>query len=350
MKPAVLVTAPSQGGYGGIETFVLSLSEALRTTGAVKVRLVFKLVKGFTLSNALGGAVKERAGWCRIVRRASLPLAWEIHQSDIVHAQNASPDTVLFAWLMRRPLLLTIHNRLEGRPSLRRRMWRCAARLANRRWYNSGFVAQSWGSAQPDSDVVFTAMQVKFGFADLAPRRGFFFIGRWIENKGADTLIEAYRQARIDRARFPLEMAGSGPLLKPLSDRVRALGIEGVRLHGFVDEARKESLYRHAAWLVAPPNTLEDMGVTPMEARGKGIPCIVTRDGGLPEAAGSDALVCPPNDPAALARCLEAAAAMEGQEYERRARSTFEELKRQIVDAGFYVNEYVRVLGQASVI
>jgi glycosyltransferase involved in cell wall biosynthesis len=37
--------------------------------------------------------------------------------------------------------------------------------------------------------------------------------------------------------------------------------------------------------------TREDFGLTAVEARNLGVPCIITRDGGLPEAGGKQALI-----------------------------------------------------------
>ncbi len=71
--------------------------------------------------------------------------------------------------------------------------------------------------------------------------------------------------------------------------------------------------------MVVPPNTKEDFGLTAVEARNLGVPCIITRDGGLPEAGGRQALICEPNDPRALAELLQQAAAMSETEYAERA-------------------------------
>ena len=41
----VLIVAPSQGNYGGLEAFVLALGESLRDLPEFSARLCFKLVQ-----------------------------------------------------------------------------------------------------------------------------------------------------------------------------------------------------------------------------------------------------------------------------------------------------------------
>ena len=101
---------------------------------------------------------------------------------------------------------------------------------------------------------------------------------------------------------------------------------------------------KNARWMVVPPNTKEDFGLTAVEARHLGVPCIITRDGGLPEAGGSQALVCEPNNPAALAQLLETAAAMSESEYAERATRTREELARELEPIEFYARAYRRLV------
>jgi glycosyltransferase involved in cell wall biosynthesis len=115
-----------------------------------------------------------------------------------------------------------------------------------------------------------------------------------------------------------------------------------------VDEEQKAEVIRNSRWLVAPPHTREDLGLTPIEARSVGVPSIITRDGGLPEAAGSQALVCEPHDVAGLARLLQQAATMDETEYERRAEICRHELETFLRPMSFYTEQF-RQLGAARV-
>jgi len=322
---------------------MFSLPSETNVCEVAQIRLAFKLIRGHkTTQNVLDAMSICRAACC-IVGNAGIKLFAEIHWAEVIHAQSPSPDIILFAWILRRPVLLSMHNRQSERTGLYPFIWRLVMRLPEKVWFNSSFVAKSWKECArlAGSSVVHPATQIRISFSDIDARKGFFFISRWVPNKGADTLIEAYRIANIDHKNNPLHMAGEGPLLQSLKQHVEQMNIEGIYFHGFVDEQTKLKLYDNAAWLVAPSNWQEPMGVTPLEARARGIPCIVTLDGGLPEVAGTDALTCEPGNPIALARCIEIATRMSSIEYVRRAKSTFYELQRQLVAPQFYGNEYL---------
>jgi glycosyltransferase involved in cell wall biosynthesis len=97
--------------------------------------------------------------------------------------------------------------------------------------------------------------------------------------------------------------------------------------------------------LVAPANTREDMGLTPIEARNVGVPAIVSRDGGLPESGGPAALLCEPGRIDDLTAQLERAAAMPETEYAQRAALAKASLKSYLRPMSDYVGIYERVIG-----
>ncbi len=92
--------------------------------------------------------------------------------------------------------------------------------------------------------------------------------------------------------------------------------------------------------MVIPPDTGEDFGLVAIEARNLGVPCIITRDGGLPEAAGTEALVCEPGDVDGLAGLLRRAASMGEEEYAGRAGRTQSSLQDELVRPAFYAETY----------
>jgi len=100
---------------------------------------------------------------------------------------------------------------------------------------------------------------------------------------------------------------------------------------------------RHAKWLVVPPHTQEDMGLTPLEARNVGVPVIASRDGGLPEAAGPAALLCEPGSVPDLKRRLLEAAAMSEADYTERAQRGLFTLTAYLTPLSFYPEAYRRL-------
>jgi glycosyltransferase involved in cell wall biosynthesis len=340
----VVIVSPCMGSYGGIEAFVLAVADALRKEPDMEVRICLKRVTGFVLQPSLKEILKPY-DVIYVDRGADRDLLEAIRWSDVVHLQNAPPDVAFATKWHRKPLVCTIHNYMGREFTLHRLLWRVAARMADARWYNSQFVWETWEPKQKraGSRKVPTVSRLPEGWTPPEQRRGFVFLARWIANKGADTLVDAYAQAQLDREQWPLTMMGEGPLRKLIEYAIEKRGIAGVRVLGFVDEETKTREIQNARWLVAPPNTMEDFGLTPIEARSLGVPCIVTRDGGIPEAAGKHALICEPADPAALARLLEQAAAMGEVEYAERARRTKAELATELEPMEFYANEFRRI-------
>lgn len=343
----VLIVSPCQGGYGGIEAFILAVAAAVRREPDMEVRICLKRTKGAKLQPDLKTMLKGED--VIVCDRADRDLVEAIRWADLVHLQNASPDVIFLAKLFRRPLVLTIHYYMARKFDAHRLLWRLGAKLADERWYDSNFVWNTWEPRRksPRSRQVAPVSTLPEGWTPFAERRGFAFIGRWIANKGIDTLLDAYAQAQIDRAAWPLVLMGDGPLRSMIEYAIRKRGVEGIEVLGFVDPQTKTDRIKNARWMVVPPNTNEDFGLTAVEARNLGVPCIITRDGGLPEAAGPQALVCERNNPAALARLLEAAAAMSEEEYARRATRTREELADELVPMEFYAQSYRRLARRA---
>jgi glycosyltransferase involved in cell wall biosynthesis len=172
-------------------------------------------------------------------------------------------------------------------------------------------------------------------------RGGFLFVGRLVDSKGVDVLLDAYERAGLDPAAWPLTIVGDGPMRAELEAQSRDAGLRGVRFLGFVDDPAKARLLAASKWLVAPSHAHEGLGLVVLEARHAGVPCIITRHGGLPEAGGRDALVCEPRDAHGLAALLTTAATMGESEYLRRSRRTKEDLTHELVPMSFYADAYL---------
>jgi len=340
----VLLLSPCFGAYGGVEAFVFAVAEAVGRDPRFEVRICFKRTANFVLQPELE-AYCEAAGNVQFCDRASRELWSVIAWADVVHAQNASPDVALMTTTLRKPLALTIHDFLPHTPWARRLSWQATARAASARWYNSRSVWSTWEPNGPRAASSRVPTVSRFDEAPVAAgqKQGFLFVGRLVDSKGADVLLDAYRRARIDRAAWPLAIVGDGPMRAALEAQAAHAGLHGVRFTGFVDEATKAQLVASAKWLVAPSHAHEGLGLVVLEARHAGVPCIITRHGGLPEAGGRDAIVCEPHDVAGLAAALENAAAMPESEYQRRSARTREDLAGELVPLTFYPEAYLRL-------
>ncbi|MFL6514662.1 MAG: glycosyltransferase [Chthoniobacterales bacterium] len=340
----LLLVSPCQGTYGGIEAFVLAVADAVQRESDFEVKICFKKVAGFSLQREFSDMLSNQP--VLFVDRAGKGLAEAIRWADIVHLQNASPDVVFLSKVFGRPLVLTIHNYMPRQWTLHRFLWRMAARLADARWYNSNFVWKTWEGSQPrkNSRKVPTTSKLPEGWTAPDDRRGFVFLARWIANKGLETLVEAYARADLDRDRWPLVLIGDGPLRPAIESQLQSLGLTNVERPGFVDDATKAKYMRNARWIVVPPHTNEDLGLTALEARNLGVPCVITRDGGLPEAGGAQALMCEPGDVAGLTQLLEKASRMAADEYAARAAATKRDLANEMVPLSFYAESYRGIL------
>ena len=344
----VLIVAPNFGVFGGCEAFVFALAEELFSAG-VDVTIGFKRVSGrFAMDDTLQSYVDASPAPVVFVNRASGELVSLIRNADLIHAQNTSIDIALIATFFRKPLVLTIHGWLRDKWSPRSVLARLTSWLADRRWYNSGFVWSKWepGAKRKTSGRLPIVSNLPNGVVEPELRKGFVFAARWIENKGLEVLVEAYAGSSLDKSAWPLTLMGDGPLRTKVMRLIEEVGGEGIRITGFVDNETRNETIRRSKWMVTPPHTNEDLGLTPIEARHVGVPSIITRDGGLPEAGGRFALQCEPADVAGLRRCLEQAAQMPEEEYKRISEETRKELLEYLQPMSLYLEAYQDVLAQ----
>jgi len=130
-------------------------------------------------------------------------------------------------------------------------------------------------------------------------------VRRLVPRMGLDVLVEAWAAACDELpAGSRLLIVGQGPEHQRLHDQVARLDVaHSVQLLGPVQEATLLDIYRAADVGVVPTRSFEGFGLIVIEAAACGTPSIVTRVGGLPEAArGLDtSLIVAPDDASALA-------------------------------------------------
>lgn len=344
----VTLAGPSFGTYGGVQAVMLAIARSLTEEGA-DVRVCFKLVGGTSVVPTFRDVLTDSGLRCTVVTKPTAPaflraLRW----ADVVHVHTPSPDICALARLIHRPVAVTVYNHKPDDDN--NRIWksRAALYLSQRIWFISGFVGETWAMTErpPRFEKAPTVADLPTGVVPPDARRGFISIARLIPNKGLDDLVRAYALAQIDHAGQPLTIVGDGPLKPVLSELAAANGVaEHISLPGFVDAATRDALIRNARWLVAAANTKEDLGLTPIEARHVGVPCIVTRDGGLPEAGGAEALLCEPGDVSGLARRLELASDFGAEEYAALSERTRRELIAYLRPLSWFSDRYRAMAG-----
>lgn len=116
------------------------------------------------------------------------------------------------------------------------------------------------------------------------------FVGRLIEEKGAEDLIRATAELRAEYPDITTLILGSGPEQPALKQLVKALDLEAsVIFPGWIDPADIGCWLSAADCFIGPSRTaangwVEAQGLTFIEAMVAGVPVIATRLGGIPDA------------------------------------------------------------------
>lgn len=343
-KIKLLIIGSSQGVYGGIEAFMLAIADAVAQWPEFEISLCYKLVDGFAWNKELKDMLHNKPYNVFYVEKASKELFSLIKETDVLHIQNMPPDIVIPAFIRRKKIFLTIHNRKMSGNYLRYKVWTFCSQLATERWYNSSFVHQSWEGPRlkKNSEVIPTVCALPQISSDITNRSGFLFVGRWIENKGIEEIIEAYSMLTIaERKKFPLTILGTGRLKDKIDVLIEQVGLKcEIHLPGFVTDEEKANYFSQSKWLLAPANTNEDLGLTPIEARNISLPAIVSRDGGLPEAAGPAAVLVTPGDVHDLYEKMKIVINMSEEEYLQRAKLAKESLKDFLKPMEYYRSKF----------
>lgn len=136
---------------------------------------------------------------------------------------------------------------------------------------------------------------------------------RLIRRKGHDLLLQAWPSVSRQHPDAVLVIAGDGPMRASLERRRARLGLEGsVRIVPGVPWEQMPSRYGAADVFALPCRTRlrglepEALGICFLEAAACGLPVIVGRSGGAPEAVldGDTGIVVDPTEPAATAAAL----------------------------------------------
>lgn len=151
----------------------------------------------------------------------------------------------------------------------------------------------------------------------LRPRAGasagrLVAVGRLVERKGFEHLVEACALLRSAGKTFRCELIGDGPLREALLERIAARDLEGcVTLHPAMAQEKAFERMRCAACVVLPcvvasSGDRDGLPTVLLEAMAFARPVVTTAAGGGEEIVehGRTGLLVPPARPAALARAI----------------------------------------------
>ncbi|MFK5633446.1 MULTISPECIES: glycosyltransferase [unclassified Ornithinimicrobium] len=128
-------------------------------------------------------------------------------------------------------------------------------------------------------------------------------VSRLLPYKNVDKAIETFR----DRPHERLVVVGDGPE----RDALRASLPANVRIVSGVSDDELRWIYSHAQGLVAP--SMEDFGLTPLEANGWGLPVVALREGGYLDTVveGQTGVFFDRSEPELIGRAIDRAATYE---------------------------------------
>jgi len=127
------------------------------------------------------------------------------------------------------------------------------------------------------------------------------YLGRLTKEKGVATLVQAFAASGLDPS-ARLLVAGDGPLRASLEHAA----VPGVEFVGWLDKAAKAAFLESMDCLVVPSEWQDPAPLVIDEARGRRIPVIGARAGGIPEliSAAAEPLLFTSGDAAGLGRSL----------------------------------------------
>jgi len=139
------------------------------------------------------------------------------------------------------------------------------------------------------------------------PAASILFVGRLDKRKGLEVLLRAMPEVATRLAEVRLTVVGKGPMETDCRRLVHKLGLDNrVEFKGYVANNDLPTFYATADVYCSPALGGEAFGIVLLEAMACGTPVVASDITGYNEVvtSGETGLLCPPNDPAALARTL----------------------------------------------
>lgn len=136
----------------------------------------------------------------------------------------------------------------------------------------------------------------------------FLFAGRLIQDKGVETLLQAFALVHQMDPSARLVYAGDGPEREHLQTLAGEMGVaESVEFPGWVHPDKLLPLMDQVSVVMVPSNRKEPFGLVALQGSQAGRPVIASRDGGLPEIIidGETGLLVEPGDVPALATAMQ---------------------------------------------
>ncbi len=181
--------------------------------------------------------------------------------------------------------------------------------------YNDRFLREQYGQAADRVELIYNGLDLdEFAFAPR-PRTGraILAIGRLVEKKGFDVLIDACAELHRRGSQFACDIIGSGAVESDLRAQIERLSLgDCVRLSGPAPRDQIVQRICDASVVAAPcvvgaDGNRDGLPTVLLESMALGTPCVSTPVTGIPEIVrdGDTGLLVPERDAIALADALE---------------------------------------------
>lgn len=151
----------------------------------------------------------------------------------------------------------------------------------------------------PACDATLEPDEALEGFSSEGPLAGCISVLR--AGKGVEVFIQAAQEVLTILPEARLAVIGNGEAREQLERYSRDLGLDG--RFRFFDYRPPSARQLQAIDVFVLPSPWDAFGIAALEAMACGVPQVATNAGGVPEVVsdGVTGLLCPPNDPTALA-------------------------------------------------
>jgi colanic acid/amylovoran biosynthesis glycosyltransferase len=220
-----------------------------------------------------------------------LPLLVTLHGYDVTARDNSRNP---LHQLLRRRGLKQLHQRAT--------LFLCVSEFIRDKAIAAGFPADKLLVHRIGVDV--STFQP---FHKAGSGNNVLFVGRLVEKKGCEYLIQAMLQVKKQVPSAQLIVVGDGPLRFSLEQFARKIGVAvnftGRRGHDAVRKYMESARVFAVPSVTAPDGDSEGLPMVLLEAQAMGIPVVATRHAGIPEGIldGKRGLLCDEFDVAGLA-------------------------------------------------
>lgn len=257
---------PSETGFGGLADAVgletRDVAQAFELSALVRERGITQLHAHF--ASAATSVARLAA------KLTGVPYTFTAHAKDIFHSD-------------------------VDRGQLRRKFQDAAASITVSD-YNVNVLRAEFGAAAGKLQRVYNGMDLgefQYSAPDLSSRV-ILAVGRLVEKKGFDDLIDACALLRSRGIEFVCQIVGTGECEEALSEKIRVMSLgEHVKMLGARPQKEVKQLIRNAAVFAAPCRIGSDgnrdgLPTVLVEAMALGTPCVSTPVTGIPEAIADD--------------------------------------------------------------